>query len=194
MSSIVPSLTVSSSIEDRYGTVLAVVTPLNARDKGPVVKIIDVPVCADADGIGLGSNTGVADVDIRVTRSEGETGCIAHRDITTAGGVLERCRTNGRVEVHFLVAGLALERQRANGRVVCAGGGVLSAPGQLPYLGCHPRRSSFGAPAPQRPCCRRQLCRRPSLERQRANGRVAVGHVVLKERPSAKGRCCCLRC
>ena len=53
---------------------------------------------ANADGIGFGSNTEIADIDVVIARREIITGQGAERDVIAAGGVeIEREFTVGRV-------------------------------------------------------------------------------------------------
>src|SRR5438034_1517342 len=68
-------------------------------------KIVGSHWQADADGIGLGSYTKVADVDIVIARGKIPTGGFAQRDIPAAACVAkERVSTVGRVEAARCVA------------------------------------------------------------------------------------------
>ena len=77
-------------------------------------------LCANADGVGLGRNTSVADIDIVIARGEVDSGVNAKGDVVVAGGVgNERKSTISRV---FDAGGVEIERVNTVGRVPKAGG------------------------------------------------------------------------
>ena len=65
----------------------------------PTINVfVWVPCRADSNGIGLTSDTNVANVDIVVARGEISTGSKAQCDVAAATGVVEeRIKTVGRV-------------------------------------------------------------------------------------------------
>lgn len=68
----------------------------NARDE----RICLRATRADADGVRLASDAGVADIDVVIARGEIYTGLIPQSDVVAAGGVeIERGVTAGRVFV-----------------------------------------------------------------------------------------------
>src|SRR2546426_7547280 len=84
---------------------------------------------ADTDGVGLGRNTLVTNIDIVTARREIVAGSYAQSDIAAAGGVAsERIETAGRVKERVktvgrvATAGVVKERLKTIGRVEVAGG------------------------------------------------------------------------
>ena len=56
----------------------------------PAINVaVWVPARADANGVGLASNTTIADVDIVIARGEIVAGCNAQCDVVAAGGVVQ---------------------------------------------------------------------------------------------------------
>ena len=73
---------------------------------------------ADADGVRLASDAGVADIDIIIARGEIYTGLIPQSDVVAAGGVeIERGVTAARV---FVASGVGIERRITAGRILAA--------------------------------------------------------------------------
>ena len=87
--------------------------PTDSRDKGGRLSFF----LADADGVGLGRNTNIADVDVIIARGEISTGSCAQGDIEAAGVVKERLQTVGRVEAAGCVF---IERKSTVGRIALA--------------------------------------------------------------------------
>src|SRR5439155_18205816 len=74
---------------------------------------------ADADGIGLGSNTNVGYIDIAVSRGEIATGKTAQCDVPDAGCVIQqRTITVARV---FVAGRVLIDRKITSSRVLIAG-------------------------------------------------------------------------
>jgi hypothetical protein len=74
---------------------------------------------ANADGVGLATDTLIADIDIEIARSEIITGVNSQGDVVTAGRVvIERLIADGRVGAASIVV---IERSITNARVVGAG-------------------------------------------------------------------------
>ena len=73
----------------------------------------------DADGVGLGRNTSIADVDVITTRGQGLPAAMPKAMLLIAGGeAIERANTVRRI----IVAGRVVkERTSTGGRVVAAG-------------------------------------------------------------------------
>src|SRR6478672_7611355 len=86
----------------------------NARDE----RICLRAARADADGVRLASDAGVADIDIIIARGQIYTGLIPQSDVVAAGGIgIERGVTAGRV---VAAGGVGMERIITDGRVVAA--------------------------------------------------------------------------
>ena|SRR5437773_4290642 len=131
-----------------------------------------LPSCrADADGVGVASNTSVADSDIEIARGKAGTGEYAQCDIVAAACVvIERKSTVGCV----LDAGcVVLERSGSRGCVV-VGGRVVPE-----------RKSAVGRVLP---------ARRIILERPKTDGCVVGGSCVAIECKSTVGCVIAARC
>ena len=86
---------------DIYGVDNSRCLPTNAGNEGSILASSRgslIEACADADGIGLASNTRVPYINIIIARGEATAGKNAHGDVVHAGGVvIKRTGTNGRV-------------------------------------------------------------------------------------------------
>ena len=122
------------------------------------------PLHADANGIGLGRNTCVADVDIVIARGEIAPAPVPNAILPAPGVLLERTNTGGRVEV---AGGVVKERITTGGRVEVAGDVVKK---RLPTGG------------------RVEVAERVAKERINTGGRVVAADGVTKEPTNTDGR------
>ena len=84
---------------------------------------------ADADGVDLGRNTLVPDIDVVTARGQRATGCRANGDITVASSVIEKSiESLGHV---VNAGGVAKERKTPIGDVAATRGVVLERIGAI---------------------------------------------------------------
>src|SRR4029077_862755 len=211
-----PELTIGVD-QDGYSVGISGCHPADARDKGPELAQ------TDAHGIGLASNTTkkIADNDIAIARSEISTGEGAECDVTAAGVVKERAKTNGHVVgagyivkkcagayCDVLVAcRVVKERLLTGGDVDVAGGVTLkrkNTGGRVEVARgvIQQRLESIGRVAEAARIAKERCgprgrvlgAGRVGKERLIANGRVEVAHVVGKKCRTTDGRIAAALC